>query len=68
MHVQDPGEAEAALVEAGMRLREAAAFAKGDPAILVAAGEALVARAERRVAAAAAAAAHQGAPSSSELL
>lgn len=48
-------------MEAGVRLREAAAFAKGDPAILVAAGEALVARAERRVAAAAAAAANQGA-------
>ena len=62
-----PGEAEAALVEAGVRLREAATFAKGDPAILVAAGEALVARAERRVAAAAAGAADQGALSCSGL-
>jgi len=41
-------------VEAGRRLGEAAAFTKGDPAPLVAAGEALVARAERRAAAAAA--------------
>jgi hypothetical protein len=52
--------AEAALAEAGRRLDEAAGFAKGDPAVLVAAGEALVARAELRVAAAAEAAAGAG--------
>jgi hypothetical protein len=57
---QTPEAAEAALAQAGRRLGEAAAFAKGDPAVLVAAGEALVARAELRVAAAAEAAAGAG--------
>lgn len=47
-------------MEAGRRLGKAAAFAKGDPAPLVAAGEALVARAERRAAAAAASTSHPG--------
>jgi len=57
---QTPEAAEAALAEAGRRLGEAAGFAKCDPAVLVAAGEALVARAELRVAAAAEAAAGAG--------